>query len=183
MKTLNEQSRRSVLVLSLLAIGLLIGLTLAERPISAQPTEDVAAALAVVGEFNAWRLELSLWPLKYNATLHDLALEQASYLGTLSDIPSGTAMHLGPNGERPRERALYPQFNWPSYGGVEQVDIAEVSAVGTLDSAITFWKGSDIHRETITNPVFREIGVAALPHPWGHIYIAVLGLPDVARTG
>jgi hypothetical protein len=55
-----------------------------------------------------------------------------------------------------------------------------VGWVGKEDTGLEFWKGSDIHRETITNPGFREVGVAAVPHTWGHIYIVVLGSrPDV----
>jgi uncharacterized protein YkwD len=140
--------------------------------------DDSAAALEIVGQFNQWRMELGIAPLKPNPILRDLALDQALYLSTLSDIPSGTEMHLGRLGERPRERAVYPQFNWPTYGG--QAAVVEVGAVGTAESAMTFWRGSDIHRETITNPIVREVGVAAVTHPWGHIYIAVLGSqPDV----
>jgi uncharacterized protein YkwD len=164
--------------LGLLAVYALIGLAVRETRVTAQAANDGAAALEIIGHLNAWRLEVGDWPLKPNETLNALALEQASYLSTMADIPGGNAMHMGRNGEGVRDRALYPQFNWPSYGG--SAAVAEVAYVGTPESAIEFWRGSDIHRETITNPVVREIGVAAVPHQWGHVYIVVLGSrPDV----
>lgn len=151
-------------------------------PASAQITDlgydDPVAAQAMIGKFNEWRLAAGVPPLKPNAILKAMAIEQASYLGSLSEITGGNAMHIGRNGETVRERALYPQFNWPTYGG--QPAITEVGAAGSEAWALEFWQGSDIHRETITNPVLREIGMAAVTHPWGHIYIAVLGSrPDV----
>ena len=169
--------RQTALVVWLMIIAALC-FSHASGYVTAQGGDDTAAALAMIARLNEWRLEAGVTPFKPNDTLHAMALEQASYLASLTDIPSGNEMHIGRNGEGPRDRALYPQFNWATYGG--QPAIAEVAAVGTEDWAINFWKGSDIHRETITNPVVREIGVAAVTHPWGHVYIAVLGSrPDV----
>ncbi len=159
-----------------MVIWLLLGLTITR--VSAQAANDPAAALEVIARLNQWRLQAGAAPLKPNDTLTAMAVDQATYLSTLPDIPNGNALHLGRNGEGVRERALYPQFNWPTYGG--SAAVAEVAAVGTLDSAMQFWQGSDLHRETITNPAVREIGVAAVPHPWGHIFIVDLGSrPDV----
>jgi uncharacterized protein YkwD len=140
--------------------------------------DDPAAALAVIAYFNEWRLSVGSPPLKPNDTLHAMALDQASYLASLPEIQGGNEMHIGRNGEGPRERAVYPQFNWTTYGG--QPAIAEVGAAASEEWAFNFWKESDIHRETITNPLMREVGVAAVNHPWGHVYIAVFGSrPDV----
>jgi uncharacterized protein YkwD len=149
----------------------------AERT-SAQAEDDSAAALAMLARLNEWRLEAGVAPLKPNDTLHAMALDQASYLASLTDIPNGNAMHIGRNGEGPRDRALYPQFNWATYGGSPA--ISEVAAVSDEDWAVNFWKNDAIHRDTITSPLVREIGVAAVPHPWGHVYVVDLGSrPDV----
>jgi hypothetical protein len=73
---------------------------------------------------------------------------------------------------------LYPQFNWPTYGGSPA--ISEVAAVSSEDWAINFFQTDDLHRDTILSPLVREIGVAAVPHPWGHAYVVDLGSrPDV----
>jgi uncharacterized protein YkwD len=171
-------SRRHALELS--GTYLFLGLTRGRMIGSAQAADDPAAALEIIAQLNQWRLEVSVPPLKPNTTLHDLALDQATYLSTLSELPNGNDLHIGRNGEGVRERALYPQFNWPPYGSTQQVAMSEVAAVGTVESAVTFWHGSELHRETITSPLVREIGVAAVTHIWGHIYIVVLGSrPDV----
>jgi uncharacterized protein YkwD len=164
--------------LTVLALCLLIGLTVYQTAVSAQATSDTAMALEIIALLNEWRLQTNLAPLRPNDTLNALALDQASYLSTLADIPSGNAMHLGPTGEGVRARALYPQYNWPTYGG--QPAMAEVAYVGRPETALEFWRNSAIHRDTITNIGIREIGVAAVPHQWGHIFIVVLASrPDV----
>jgi uncharacterized protein YkwD len=149
-------------------------------PATAQSDNDAPAAQAMLGQINAWRIQLGLWPLKLNDTLTAMAVDQADYLSTLKEnIPSGNAMHLGRFGEGPRERAQYPQFGWPAYGRQSE-DIAEIAAIGTQESALKFWHESPVHTQVATNTIFREIGVAAVPHPWGHIYIVVFGgRPDV----
>ncbi len=87
-------------------------------------------------------------------------------------------MHLGLNSETLRDRTT--RYHWPTYGEGGLAAIAEVGWVGKADTGIAFWQGSDIHRKTITNPGFRDVGVAAVPHPWEHAYIVVLGSrPDV----
>jgi len=169
---------RLTVTLAILALCLLTGLTLRETTVSAQLASDTPMALEIIALLNEWRIEANLAPLKPNDTLHALALDQASYLSTLADIPSGNAMHLGPGGEGVRERALFPQYNWPTYGGLPAM--AEVAYVGRPETALEFWRNSAIHRDTITNVGVREIGVAAVPHVWGHIFIVVLASrPDV----
>lgn len=170
-------TRFSLLIIGLLTVMLLINSAKAQTTAD----NDPAAARQILARLNAWRLEAGMPPLKPNNTLRDLALAQAAYLSTLSDIPGGNAMHLGPDGESPRERAVQPPFNWPSYGaGAAGAAVAEVGMIGRPESALEFWRGSEIHTQTITHPGMREIGVAAVPHVWGHIYIVVLGSrPDV----
>ncbi|MBI5667631.1 MAG: hypothetical protein HZC41_06450 [Chloroflexi bacterium] len=165
-----------------LLIFLLAETTVLASAAVAQPeTDDDPAAQQILAHLNAWRLEAGVPPLKPNDTLVALALAQAVYLSTLTDIPGGNAMHLGPDGETPRERAVQPPFNWPSYGGgATGAAIAEVGMIGRSESALEFWRRSEIHTRTITHPGMREVGVAAVPHQWGHIYIVVLGSrPDV----
>jgi uncharacterized protein YkwD len=165
-------------MIGLLALGLIMSLALSGYQTQTPTVDDTVAGLDILAQLNEWRVGLGLSPLKPNETLHTMAVDQAGYLSILTDIPSGNNMHIGRNGETLRERAT--RYHWPTYGEGGLAAIAEVGWVGKEDSGITFWKGSDIHRETITNPGFREVGVAAVPHPWGHVYIIVLGSrPDV----
>lgn len=142
--------------------------------------QDHEAALEVLGLLNEWRLEEGLLPFKMNPTLEAMALYQAQYVISLRVTPNGAAMHVGRNGEGILERALFDQFNWPYYGRPERITIGEIAAVNSAEDALAFWHTSPPHRATVTNPGYREIGVAALPHPFGHLYVAVLGAePDV----
>ncbi len=176
---MNRTSRVLSAALGMIGVCIMVGLTIHETTrVSAQAANNPTAALEIIGHLNQWRLEVGVAPLRPNETLNAMAFEQAAYLSTLADIPSGNAMHLGPTGEGVRDRALYPQFNWSTYGG--SAAVSEVAYIGNPQTAMEFWRGSQIHRDTITSVLVREIGAAAVPHQWGHIYIVVLGSrPDV----
>jgi uncharacterized protein YkwD len=171
-----HQRWRITLVGFVITAALCVGMAAAQP--TAQPEDDTAAGLAMLARLNEMRLTAGVAPLKPNDILHAMALEQASYLASLPDIQGGNGMHTGRNGEGPRDRALYPQFNWPTYGGSPA--ISEVAAVSSEDWAVDFFQTDDLHRDTILSPLVREIGVAAVPHPWGHVYVVDLGSrPDV----
>ena len=122
---------------------------------------DREAALEMLGLLNEWRLEEGLLPLKVNETLEAMALYQAEYVISLRETPNGAAMHTGRNGEGILERALFDQFDWPYYGRPERITIGEIAAVNSAKEALAFWHSSP-------------------PHPFGHLYVAVLGAqPDV----
>jgi hypothetical protein len=103
-----------------------------------------------------------------------MAEAQARYILSLASIPDGGDIHLDRQGNGPRERAA--ALGWPSYSQPAQVSASEIAYVGAnVNAAVSFWQGSQIHRETVVNPAYREVGVAVLPHPYGHIYIVSFG--------
>lgn len=149
-------------------------------PVHAQPDSDQPAAEAILSLLNQWRLEQGLLPLKPNLTLDALALYQARYVISQREIPDGAQIHIGRNGEGVKERARYDEFDWPYYGSPDRIAVEEIAAVNSAAHAIEFWKGSTVHRNTVQNPAYREIGIAALPHSFGYLYIVVVGSrPDV----
>jgi hypothetical protein len=157
----------------LLVIGLILSALGGMTPAAAQ--QDTDAALELIAALNAWRIDEGLWPLALNPTLERMAVAHATYLLTLPDLPEGGDIHLGPNNETPQDRARN-DYDWPVYGRADRIIIGENAHVGhSADQAITYWKGSDVHRRAALNPAYREVGVAALPHPFGHLYIAVFG--------
>lgn len=161
--------RRSLLV-GLVLIVLLGGLSPARAQGQPRVVPELIAAL------NAWRVEHGIWPLKPNPTLDKLALAQAEYLLTLSDLPDGGAIHDDANGGGPKDRARRTPFDWPTYGRPDQIALDEIAYVGhDVDAALAFWKSSSIHTTSSLNPAYREIGVAALPHTFGYLFIVVLG--------
>lgn len=140
--------------------------------------QDEALALQVIAQINAWRISEGMWPLKPNDTLEAMAIDQAAYLVSLPDLPDD--FHAGPTGLQPRARALRSPYNWPHYALETQIAIGENAGVGTIASAMRFWRSSTLHTNTILNDDYREIGVAALPYNDEHVFIVVFGSrPDV----
>lgn len=161
--------RRLLLTLALAA--LLVPFAPAPHAAAQQQTD---AAQAVIAGLNAWRMSLGLTPLKPNPTLEALALLQADYLISLPDLPDN--LHAGRTGESVRDRAQWAPYNWPGYGRPDQVAVEEIAQIGpSPDYAIEWWRGSSVHTRAVTNPGYREVGVAALPHTFGYLFIVVLG--------
>ncbi len=144
---------------------------------SAQSAPDMTRS--VLSALNRWRIDQQLWPLRPNAALDALALEQASYLQSLGDSLADDRIHVGPDGSDPPARAR--AVGWPSYGRDDFTAITEIGKIGpNAQDAMAFWTTSSIHLRAISNPVYREIGIAAVPHQYGYLTIVVLGArPDV----
>ena len=162
--------------LALLALAVLFAAAvLPAHPALAQSSVQ-SAADEIVEKLNAWRVSEGTWPLKVNPNLDALALGQAQYLLSLPDIPDGGDIHLGRNGEGPKVRARAAPYSWPTYDRPEQIALDEIAYVGhNAADALGFWQSSSVHRASSLNPSYREVGVAALPHPFGYLYIVVLG--------
>lgn len=127
----------------------------------------------LLAAMNEWRQSQGLLPFHINATLTDMARGQANFLANFPQIPGD--VHIDANGRYPRERASV-DFEWPTYAIPERIAIGENVYVGnSISTAVTWWQNSDIHNRTATNPAYREIGIAAVPHPWGYIYVTVFG--------
>lgn len=167
---------------SLIVLVFLLGMQVFAQP--APPQHNPAEAQRALGALNQWRLERDYWPLRHNDTLQAMALAQAEYILSLPQIPAGGDIHKGRLGENVRERALFSDYNWAYYGRPERVAVTEIAYVGAgVAKAITFWQESEIHRRSVENGNYREVGIAALPHRYGHLYVVVLGSrPNVLPT-
>jgi hypothetical protein len=153
------------------SIGLVL-LLLAARAANGADQNAVQARW-IQAQLNEWRIGLDLGPLAYNATLEALAISQAEYVLSLSQWPQN--VHAGRSGEGPRIRARWDPYQWPTYGAGDQIVVGEITWLGTREDAISFWHGSSIHRQTATNPYYREVGIAAIPGGRGFLFVAVLG--------
>jgi uncharacterized protein YkwD len=144
-----------------------------EVPTVEVPTYE-PVVLALIAALNEWRISTGLWPLRPNKMLEQMAVAQAEYVLSLPEIPDGGEIHTGPGGENPRQRAV--EYGWPYYGTSDRVAVTEIAYVGAgEDAALLFWESSPIHRQSALSAAYREVGVAALPHPYGFLYIVVLG--------
>ncbi|MBZ0280965.1 MAG: CAP domain-containing protein [Anaerolineae bacterium] len=158
----------AVMVLLVIVIGLAL-------PVGSQaePIESLIPEMAA--ELNLWRLGLGLGPLVYNPTLESMAAAQADYLVGLPSIPAGGAMHTGARGEDVRRRSQFEAFKWPTYGHPELMLVTEIAAIGNVDLAIEYWHNSDIHNRSVTNPAYREVGIAVRQLRRDVLFIVVMG--------
>lgn len=163
----------------ILIAGVLLVLGAALAGVGAQPANDVLQARWIHAQLNAWRLGLELGPLAANDTLAQMAFDQAAYLAGMTSLPRTQFIHNGRQGEGPRVRALWPEYGWPDFGITGQIVLSEITWVGERQDALDFWHESRVHRESATNPWYREVGVAAVPYRrnriTGYIFVAVLG--------
>ena len=136
--------------------------------------DELKAIDQIAEQLNQWRMSEGLYPLVYNPTLEAMAIDQASYLLALPRIPYDN-IHAGRNGETPRERSQYAAYQWAYYGFPANVALTEIAAVGSVRSAVAFWKGSDLHTRSVTNPVYREVGIAVETLGSDLLIIVVLG--------
>lgn len=151
----------------------LLALLLLTIGAQAQEQNNEELALQIVAQINDWRISEGVAPLKPNPTLDAMALDQASYVVSLDKLPDD--FHAGRTGLHPQQRALADPFDWPHYQLAAQIAIGENAALGSVNSAMTFWHNSDIHRRTALNPAYREIGVAALPYGRQTFFIVDFG--------
>ncbi|MEO8392747.1 MAG: CAP domain-containing protein [Chloroflexota bacterium] len=169
---------------------LVFSLSLIVQPAAAQvlpaAQDDDPAAQEIIKTINTWRIAQGLWPLRENATLDKMALDQANYVLSLPTMPQEGALHLGKFGEAPPARANLPQYAWPPYGTAQNTAVGEIAYTGyNAVAAQHFWDGSPIHHRTALSPAYREIGAAAIPQRWGHLYFVDFGarpnvLPAIA---
>jgi uncharacterized protein YkwD len=156
----------------------------APAPIAMASTADIlnkykSEELTIIAQINQWRVTEGFWPLHLNDTLTTMAQDQAKYLLSLSQWPDDP--HADSHGRNPRQRALDPKYQWPFYGMKDRTAIGEIAYVGVSpEVALNYWWGSQIHHDTAMNQGYREVGVAAVPHRLGSIYVVVVGArPDV----
>jgi uncharacterized protein YkwD len=128
--------------------------------------------LEVIARINEWRLSVGLWPLRLNADLQTLAEGQANYIASLPDFPDDP--HVDASGTYPKQRAI--NAGWPYYNNPQQIAVDEIAYVGAnVNSAITWWQGSELHTKTATGDGYREIGAALADYQGYQLYIVVFG--------
>ena len=122
--------------------------------VNADSTSASSPALTpagIISAINAYRAQNGLPAYQVNNTLMALAQGQSDYQASIN-----TVTHNGPGGTRPRDRA----YN-AGYGGGAIIFVSEIIYGGTnatVDVAMTWWKGSPIHNDTMLASTYVEIG-------------------------
>ena len=140
---------RCLAALSLLLISAAPGAQQAPAPLAQSSPGEVVALI------NAYRAEYGLPAYSEHGLLSQLAQGQADYLASTSGATGGD-IHTGPGGTRPRDRAIAA-----GYGGGATIFVSEIAKYGmgeTAQSAIGWWKGSQVHNDTMLASTYVEIG-------------------------
>ncbi len=110
----------------------------------------------LIAEVNALRAATGTFQYEISPILMQTAQAQADYMASI-----GTITHLGPGGITTTNRLLaagYPLAGDLSLGGIRSENI--VAGLGmTVADAIAYWKGDDVHYNTMTSPNYTQIGV------------------------
>ncbi len=148
------------LLTALLLFSLLAPVAWAEGDPVGDPSP---AAQEVARRINQLRAQAGLPPL----TLHPL-LSQAAAAHIQDMLASGRYGHLGSDGSRVGQRIARTGYLLDGWAG-------EIwAAYRTLDETFRFWMADPPHRQSILNPHYREMGVAALPRAQGQGLIVVV---------
>ena len=130
---------------------------------SPQPTPG-----EIINRINNYRASNGLPPYQSNTTLMQLAQGQADYQASIE-----TVTHTGPGGTRPIDRAYAV-----GYGNGNTVFVSEIIYGGytaTVEIAITWWKGSTIHNNTMLASTYQEIGAGVASSGDRMFFTAVTG--------
>ena len=156
------------LILPILLI-LLISAKFSAVQVKAAPRGEIERTPAqIIALINAYRSEFGLPGYTQNAILMQTAQGQADYQASI-----GSVTHAGPNGSRPRDRAYAA-----GYGNGEIVFISEIIYGATTagpDTAVNWWKTSQIHNDTMLASTYQEIGAGVASGNGRNYYTAVMG--------
>ncbi|MBN1231298.1 MAG: LysM peptidoglycan-binding domain-containing protein [Anaerolineales bacterium] len=117
----------------------------------------------LIAAINNYRAANGLYTYATSSKLSQLAQFQSDYQASIS-----TVTHTGPGGTRPIERAYSA-----NYGDGKKIFISEIiwgGYGGTVDSAVGWWKTSQIHNDTMLSGQYLEIGAGVAFDDAGMIY-------------
>lgn len=151
--------------LFLLLALVLLGFAAPPRPLAQggrelSPPRTPAEIIALI---NAYRAENGLPAYAQNAILMQTAQGQADYQASI-----GSVTHEGPGGTRPRDRAYAA-----GYGGGNTIFISEIiygNTTGGPETAVGWWKTSQIHNDTMLASTYQEIGAGVAQDSNGRTY-------------
>lgn len=156
------------IIISLLFM-LSISSLISSSPVKAAPKSEIVLSPAqIIALINAYRSEFGLPGYAQNAILMQTAQGQADYQASIE-----TVTHEGPTGNRPRDRAYAA-----GYGSGEIVFISEIIYGGSSagpETAVSWWKTSQIHNDTMLASTYQEIGAGVASANGRNYYTAVMG--------
>jgi LysM repeat protein len=124
---------------------------------------------------NQYRGNNGLYAYGRDSTLMDIANEQSNYMAS-----TGSITHTGSGGTRPIDRAYAA-----GYGGGNTIWVSEIIYGGyqaSENDAISWWKTSQIHNDTMLSSQYVHIGAGVARSGQNNYYTVVVGVISGERA-
>jgi LysM repeat protein len=162
-----------------IAGGLLLLYFTAAPPsvVSADQAQGISAgAMDVISQINSYRAQNGLPAYRVHQDLMTIAQAQSDHQAAI-----GSVTHTGPGGTSPRQRA-----HAIGYGGGGTIWISEIIYGGsqaTSATAMSWWKGSQVHNQAMLSSRYQEIGAGVASSGSQVYFTAVMAVVAGGASG
>lgn len=149
------------------AFSILLGV-LVLHPGKSSSAAAIISPSEVIAAINSYRVQNGLPQYSTNSILMGTAQDQSNHQASI-----GTVTHSGPGGSRPIDRAYAA-----GYGDGQVVFVSEIIYGGynaTVSDAISWWKNSQIHNDSMLSTYSQEIGAGVATDGTWVYFTAVMG--------
>ena len=146
-------------------------------PAAAAPViSDSQRASEIISRINAYRAQNGLYSYNINQNLMHSAQVQSDYQASIQSVT-----HTGSGATSPRDRAYAA-----GYGDGSTIWVSEIIYGGTqatVDSAMSWWKGSSVHNNSMLSPQSLEIGAGVASSGVSTYFTVVMGMVSGSTSG
>lgn len=146
-------------------------------PATAAPViADPQSASEIIARINAYRAQNGLYNYTINQNLMHSAQVQSDYQASIQSVT-----HTGSGGSSLRDRAYAA-----GYGGGNTIWVSEIIYGGTqatVDTAMSWWKGSSVHNNSMLSPQSLEIGAGVASSGGSTYFTVVMGNVSGSTSG
>lgn len=134
------------------------------------------SASEIISRINAYRAQSGLYSYTINQNLMNSAQVQSDYQASIQSVT-----HTGSGGTSPKDRAYAA-----GYGGGATIWVSEIIYGGTqatVDTAMSWWKGSSVHNNAMLSSQSLEIGAGVASSGGSTYFTVVMGLVSGSASG
>ena len=139
-------------------------------PASAAPVlVESQSASEIIARINAYRAQNGLYSYTINQNLMNSAQVQSDYQASIQSVT-----HTGSGGTNPKDRAYAAGYDGGSTIWVSEIIYGGTQA--TVDTAMSWWKGSSVHNNAMLSSQSLEIGAGVASSGGSTYFTVVMGL-------
>lgn len=146
-------------------------------PADAAPVDaGFQSSSEVISRINVYRTQNGLYAYSINQDLMRSAQAQSDYQASIESVT-----HTGAGGTNPRDRATSA-----GYGDGATIWVSEIIYGGTqasVDTAMSWWKGSSVHNNSMLSPQYLEVGAGVTSSGGSTYFTVVMGFISGATSG